>query len=1247
MDECPYPGLAAFGPEQARWFFGRDRLLAELTARLDERAQRGGPLMVVAPSGAGKSSLLRAGLMPALEDGALPGSRHWPRLLFTPTAQPMAALTENLAACADIEPAQVREAIAAGAGQYTAMLRRVLRDRGVDQDAGGARLVMIVDQLEELFTQCTDPSERRRFVDVISHLAGPAPDGVRPVALVVCGLRSDFYTPCADHPRLRAALQDAQVFVGPMSQVELREAIVYPAQDVGLEVEPGLVEVLLSNLGTGTGDGYAAGRLPLLAHALRTTWQQRHGHTLTVEGYRVTGGIQQAVATTAERIFTGLDPEDQQMARIVFLRLVTIGDSIEDTRRRVARADLLITGAGSAAAVVDAFTQGRLLMQTQDTVEITHEALLSAWPRLRTWIEADRAGLLIRQHLIDAAADWRRDGQDPSGLYRGTRLAIARNWVAGGASPSGLDPVTEEFLQAGIRLEESEQRAVKRRTRRLRLLAGALAVLLVAALAAAGVAFDLQRAAVRQQLAATARQLMALATASRDSDPRAALRFAVAADRLSPGAATQASLVDILTTTRYSGTLTGHTSAVVSAAFSPDGRIAATGNPDQVIIWDFAGLARPRALGRLPDVDNGARGNELAFFPDGRTLMTAGSLSGDVLLWDVTRPGEPRPLSTLQSQPGETVDDRVGATVYSLAVSPDGRTLAVGCRDGTITLWDAAEAANPRRLRRMPSGFDGAVSELAFSPDGRTLAVGSYLDEKILLWDVSRPMSPHRVGGPLQGPPDTSGQGEFMYSMAFSPAHDVLAAGRSDGTALLWDVSDPAKPRRLGESLTGHAALLRSVAFSRDGRTLATGSEDTTVILWDLSDPAKPNRLESLTGHHGAVHAAAFAPDGTKLLTASLDASAIVWDLRNPSRLRQQGEPLMGGSVAAFSSTGRILATTASMSSTTGAEHQVNLWDLANPVRPTRLGGLRTDREGSIGSLTFSPDGHTLASTSILDKTVVLWDVTAPGAPRRLGSLTGHGTLLRGTAFSPTGSVLASVSHDAVILWDVSEPARPHELARLTGLISSSVAFSADGHTIAVTTELASAQSAVSVTMWDVTDPGRPRRLGTDLTGTATPAFSANGRLLATANDLDSTAILWDVTDPTRPRRLGQPLTGHTGKVRTLAFSPDGHTLATGGNDNTVILWDLTDRTQPRPIGRPLTVGRHSYVGYLSFSPDGTSLATGSGIEVILWDLTGLNDLRSHAAQRACAIAGGPLDREQWLRYLSELPYQDTCSPAR
>ena len=301
VEECPYPGLAPFTAEQARWFFGRARLIAEVTSRIDS-SLGDGPLVMVAPSGAGKSSLLQAGLLPALARGALPavGSRDWPRQVFTPTAHPMTEAARCIASLTGTEPASAAE-LTADPDRGAAIVRAALRSRGGGPGREAARAVVVVDQLEELFTLCTDEAERRGFIDLLTRLAEPPPGGI-PAGLVICGLRADFYAPCTGYPQLRAALQNGQILLGPMSESELRETILYPAESVGLDVEPGLIELLLRDIG-GTSDesatGYEAGRLPLLAHALRATWQQRNGSTLTVEAYLATGGIQHAVATTA------------------------------------------------------------------------------------------------------------------------------------------------------------------------------------------------------------------------------------------------------------------------------------------------------------------------------------------------------------------------------------------------------------------------------------------------------------------------------------------------------------------------------------------------------------------------------------------------------------------------------------------------------------------------------------------------------------------------------------------------------------------------------------------------------------------------------------------------------------------------------------------------------------------------------------------------------------------------------------
>ena len=340
---CPYPGLAPFSTAEAEWFFGRDRLTADLLSLLTELNGRGGPLMVVAPSGAGKSSLLQAGLLPAIRRGALPvaGSADWPQMAFTPTAHPIHAAATAIAALGG-EFAAMLPAAEPCSDDLTAAVDAGLAARP-DAGPGGAKVIIVVDQLEELFTLGAGEPARREFIEWLWRLSrrGDGADGsAASAALVTCGVRADFYAACADYPQLRTALQSSQVFVGPMSQAELRQAIRFPARAAGLEIEDGLVELLLRDLGgdqdAETAPGlddydYEAGRLPFLAHALQATWQQRSsGHVLTVDGYQATGGISRAIAITAERCFSRLDADAQDDARAVFLRLVRISDRGDD-----------------------------------------------------------------------------------------------------------------------------------------------------------------------------------------------------------------------------------------------------------------------------------------------------------------------------------------------------------------------------------------------------------------------------------------------------------------------------------------------------------------------------------------------------------------------------------------------------------------------------------------------------------------------------------------------------------------------------------------------------------------------------------------------------------------------------------------------------------------------------------------------------------------------------------------------------
>ncbi|MFE4019293.1 WD40 repeat domain-containing protein [Streptomyces sp. NPDC059101] len=1183
---CPYVGLAAFQPKDASWFFGRERLTDDLVTRV--RANRF--VAVFGASGSGKSSLLRAGLVPRLSAGGPDGGPGWPALLFTPGAHPLEECAARLAAFAGgTAPALHREL----SGGPRALHQAVLQALATADCPDGTDLLLVVDQFEEVFTLCRSKEERDRFVTALLTAAQAANSRTR----VVIGVRADFYASCSEHPELVTALQDAQLLVGPMSTEELRRAVSQPAVRSECAVETALLARVVAEA---TGQ---ANVLPLVSHALRETWLRRRGNTLTLSGYEAAGGITHALANTAETLYQQLTAEQQRLTRSVLLRMVAPGDGTNDTKRPVAREDL----GPDTSAVLDLLAGARLVTLDRDGAEITHEALLHAWPRLRRWIDEDRSGLLMHQQITEAAAVWQRQGRDPGALYRGGVLAAARQWAATRSDALVPGPRVEEFLTASVR-------HAGRAARLRRAAIAAVCVLALVASVAAAVAFKKSATAQAERNNAIAGEVQAKASQLRESDPSLAAQLDIAAYRIRPQPQLRTDLISAAGTP-LSRPLAAGSDTVYAVAYSPDRRtLAAAGTDGMIRLWNVADPADPVPLGR-PVASHSQWVYWLAFSPDGHTLASAGR-DRTVRLWNVTRPAHPAPWGTPLTGHG--------SYVFSVSFSRDGHTLASASDDGTVRLWDVADPAHPQRLGQPLKGHDhGAVASAAFSPDGRTLASAGH-DHTIRLWDVADPAHPRRLGR-LTGFADT------VYAVAFSPDSRVLAGVGNDSTVRLWNVADPANPVPLGAPLTAHHDTVYAVAFSPDGHVLATAGADHTVRLWNVMDPSAPVPIgQPLTGHTEYVYWLAFSPDGHSLASAGADHTVRLWRLPGTLLI----DPSYVNTVA-FNPARHILASGSTDST-------IRLWNISDPARPTPLGRPLTGHHNAVRKLAFSPDGKLLASAS-RDGTIRLWDVTDPAKAALVGQpLTGHQGEVNSVSFSPDGRTLASAGlHDRQVrLWDVSHPANATGLGEPltvhTGPVTA-VAFSPRGHV------LATASADDTTRLWDVTRPARPVPLGHPLAarsgGVYGAAFSPDGRTLATAN-VDHTVRLWNVTDPARPLALAEPLTGHTSFVYTVAFSPDGHTLASSSDDHTVDLWNVTDPDHPSQLGTPL-VGHTGPIDGVAFSPDGHTLASASDDHTVrLWRLDPVRAIRG-----ICAATGDSLTEDQWTQLVPGAPFHRVCPP--
>ncbi len=1206
----PYKGLRAFGEQDAEDFFGREALTEHLVERLESTRF----LAVVGPSGSGKSSVVRAGLLPRLRAGALPGSEHWYVVEMFPGAYPLEELEAALLRAADRpEPGLLEQLEQDERG----LLRAVKRLLAADE----SELVLVVDQLEEVFTLVEDETRRTQFLALLERAVTDPHARLR----VVVTLRADFY----DRPLLYSGfaelLRDYVEALVPLRAEEFERAIAGPAERVGARFEPGLTAQLVADVAD------APGALPLLQYALTELYERCEGNTLTADAYRTIGGVSGALAGRAEEIYDGLGEQAQEAARQLFLRLVTLGEGAEDTRRRVERTELASMEVDQDALeeAIQAFGAWRLLSFDRDprtgtpTIEVAHEALMREWGRFRRWIDSGREQVRLHRRLASAAREWEDADREPSYLLRGSNLAQFDALAA--ELTIALTELEREFVDASRTANELELARERQRNRRLRtLLAGAVGLLVLAIIAGA-LALASRSSAQHEATVALGRQLGAEAV----SEPRIDIAMLLARESLNLDDSPQTEgtlLATLLRSPAAIATFTVPDSVrpCCATSVSPDGSVL--GIPDNA---DHLRLVDPRTRKTLHVFRRSAFGDPPAFNAGGSSFAFFTSPKEGVEYVEVANARTLAVQRLLPFDPQWLHNPATNPNV-PLFFSPDGRMLfyvyqltpPAPSTAAFVDRWNVA--TGKLTAKAAPVGADG-VNSAALVDRGHELAVVgtstvTFLDTKKL--DVVRRVSV----SPLNG------------STAVSPDGSTLAVGSDTGSVTFVNLGT--RQQKIGQG--GHSAPVVTLAFSPNGRQLVSTAEDGSVIVWNVR---ARTRVERLYGHAGRVLGAALTNDGRTLFTSSLDGATFEWDLGTSRRFGRQfsfphvisdsttlSPATPPSPLLAVAPSGGLFAASASQSRV----------DIYSAVSLRHVDTVALARGRNVGAGAWAGKRFVLGGDRGL---VQFWNVgTRTAHPEnKLRGLSPQ-ALVRSLATAEGGRVVAATDGWYGPAPKNAGPPQEGEFAvwrdgKLSGgkplnlhTFGDTVALSPDGSTAAVGTEPVGAGAAHVLIVETAT--GKVERI--------LEPKAANGGITALAFSPDGTLATgaWsgivDLWNPKTGQSIGHQTLVAPAPLAGIAFAPDGKTFATtGGSSGGARIW-VTATQQQLGSDFPGGAGQWGNIGY---TPDGRYLiyVFGDGT-AYRWPIS-LDAWEQHA----CAVAGRNFTPEEWQRFVGGRAYSRVC----